>query len=138
MYSNSTYYQLLISIFSLMMVHGGWAGELRYMPINPTFGGNPVNASGLMSVATAQNEYKAPTKSNLERFTSDLEAAILNRLETTILTQLFNSKGELVNGGSVNAGNYKIDIKPENGMLTLITTDRTTGESTTVKINALE
>lgn len=135
---NSIWFRCSIAMAAMLVGHGIQAGELRYTPVNPTFGGNPANATGLMSAATAQNDHKAPTKSNLEKFTSDLEAAILNRLESTVLSQLFNSKGDLVNTGSVNAGNYRIEIKTENDVLTLVTTDRTTGESTTVKINALE
>lgn len=135
---NSIWFRYSIAMVAMLAGHGIQAGELRYMPVNPTFGGNPANASALMSAATAQNDHKAPTKSNLEKFTSDLEASILNRLQSTVLSQLFNSKGDLVNTGSVNAGNYRIEIKTENDVLTLVTTDRTTGESTTVKINALE
>jgi curli production assembly/transport component CsgF len=125
-------------IAALLLTPCAGAGELRYTPVNPTFGGNPANASGLMAAATAQNDFKAPTKSNLEKFTDGLESSILNRLQSTVLSQLFNSNGDLVNTGTVNAGNYKIEIKTEDGILNLITTDRTTGETTTVRINALE
>ena len=39
------------------------ATELVYYPINPSFGGNPNNAPGLMSIAQAQNGFKAPVDS---------------------------------------------------------------------------
>ena len=39
---------------------GVQASELVYTPINPTFGGNPLNASQLQAVASAQKP-SAPT-----------------------------------------------------------------------------
>ena len=35
-----------------------FASQLVYQPINPSFGGNPMNGSMLMSKAQAQNKHK--------------------------------------------------------------------------------
>ena len=36
------------------------SGELVYQPINPNFGGNPLNGSYLLNSAQAQNTYTDP------------------------------------------------------------------------------
>ena len=36
------------------------ATEIIYTPINPSFGGNPLNANMLLSKAQAQNKHRAP------------------------------------------------------------------------------
>ena len=51
------------------------ATELVYKPINPSFGGNPLNANMLLSKAQAQNKHRAPIseKTYGEKFQESLE-----------------------------------------------------------------
>ena len=51
------------------------ATEIIYTPINPSFGGNPLNANMLLSKAQAQNKHKAPVieKGYAEQFQETLE-----------------------------------------------------------------
>jgi curli production assembly/transport component CsgF len=37
------------------------AGELRYQPVNPTFGGYAINSQHLLARASAQNKHEKPT-----------------------------------------------------------------------------
>jgi curli production assembly/transport component CsgF len=68
-----------------------FASELVYHPVNPTFGGNPLNGSFLLSTAQGQGE---GTKSgNQGPDLSGLEAALAN---------LGNGTG---NGNGNNGGN---------------------------------
>jgi curli production assembly/transport component CsgF len=115
------------------------ASELVYTPVNPTFGGNPANASGLQANASAQNNYKAPVTTTaltpLEKFNNQLQSAILSRLKGETLNELFDSKGNLVKGGSVMFGNYLIKIVEKDGVLTMETSDTTIpNSSTTINI----
>jgi curli production assembly/transport component CsgF len=115
------------------------AGELIYVPTNPTFGGNPNNASGLMAIAQAQNNFKAPaTNTNkpltaLEKFSQNLENAVLGRLTTTAVGSLFDADGRILPGKTIVAGNYTIAITEENGNLVMTTTD-TTNPGTSTRI----
>ncbi|MCP3054444.1 curli assembly protein CsgF [Aurantimonas marianensis] len=49
---------LLLSI-SMVSVSPAFAGDLVYTPINPSFGGSPLNSSHLFAVANAQREATA-------------------------------------------------------------------------------
>ena len=54
------------------------ATEMVYTPINPSFGGNPLNANMLLSKAQAQNKHKAPSieKGYAEQFQDSLNVLI--------------------------------------------------------------
>lgn len=120
------------------------AGELRYTPVNPTFGGNPLNSTGLLANANAQNETKAPVAPKapaptaLEKFTDNIQSAILNRVQSTTISALFDKNG-LVAGKEYPAGNFTIKVNSDPnkpGELVLVTTDKLTGQSTTINISS--
>ena len=123
---------------------GAHAGELRYTPVNPTFGGNPLNSTGLQANASAQNDYKAPvapkapTKTELEKFTDNIQSAIMSRVQSTTINALFDKNG-LVPGKEYGAGNFsvRVDSDPKKpGELILVTTDKLSGQSTTINISS--
>ena len=120
------------------------AGDLVYTPVNPTFGGNPNNASGLQSNASAQNNYKAPaapsttsTKTTtgnaaLDKFNAQIQSAVLNKLSSSAVNELFGAAGQLTPGRTVIAGNYVIAVSQDDaGNLVLTTSDRTIPGSST-------
>lgn len=133
-------------ILAFLTQVGAHAGELRYVPVNPTFGGNPLNSPGLQANATAQNTTKAPVTppatppTALEKFTATIEAAILNRVQSATLTALFDSKSTFDPNKptTVSAGNFVITITPDpkTGQLILVTKDTLTGQSTTINISS--
>lgn len=114
------------------------AGELVYMPTNPTFGGNPNNASGLMAIASAQNDYKAPTTTLTpqQKFINSVQSAVLARMSRAAVTQLFDTYGNPVLGTVVSAGDFTIEFVAEEGTgnITLVTRDIATGGETRVEI----
>ena len=112
------------------------ATEMVYAPVNPSFGGNPNNASGLLAVAQAQNGFKAPTKSALDTFNANLQSAILSRLTSESLTLMFGKSSTLVPGVYDTAG-YTITVTDiGGGVLTIQTTDKTSGASATFTVSA--
>ncbi|NQW92845.1 MAG: curli assembly protein CsgF [Polaromonas sp.] len=119
------------------------AGELRYVPVNPLFGGNPGNASGLLSIAGTNNTFTAPKAAEptpptaLEKFTANIESAIAGKLQTQVVNSLFDAKGNFSPAGSVvTAGNFQITITSVNGDLVLVTKDKTTLQETTISIGS--
>lgn len=124
------------------------ATELVYTPVNPTFGGNPANAAGLLNAATAQNNYKAPstssstsaTQSQLDTFTRQLQTAVLNRLTTTAVTGLFDADGKILANRTVTAGNFVISITTDaQGNLVMTTSDKTVpGSSTQIVVGNVD
>jgi len=91
------------------------ATEIIYAPINPSFGGNPLNATMLLSKAQAQNKHKAPVieKEYAEEFQETLERTYLNQMVREITDIAF---GEDIEDSVFNqdslfmSGDYQIEI----------------------------
>ena len=112
------------------------ATEMVYAPVNPSFGGNPNNAPGLMSVAQAQNGFKAPVASPLDAFNVSLQKAILSRLATQAMTTMFGANRGLTPGNYDTAG-YAIQVVDGgDGTLTITTTDKASGAVATFVISS--
>jgi len=115
---------------SLLLSVGAHATELVYTPVNPSFGGSPLNGAWLLGNAQAQNKKKDPdaldrssllgNQSALDRFTSQLESRVL---------------GDLLNGvkdgktGMVTTDDFVVRVyNGDAGMLIVEIKDRLTGE----------
>ena len=121
------------------------ATEMVYMPVNPSFGGSPLNGPVLLNSANAQNSHKESTSSSsyagykaptaLETFNQRLQSMILDRMANQITGSLFDSSGGL-HPGVVETSSFKIAIVDlGNGMMLITTTDKATGASTTFQIS---
>jgi curli production assembly/transport component CsgF len=115
------------------------ATALVYEPVNPNFGGNPLNGANLLNEANAQNKYKDPSTENLgtgsqstlDQFNTQLQQAILSRVASSISSSIVGTDGTL-HPGTINTGNFSIAItQVTGGNLQVTTTDKTTGASTT-------
>lgn len=125
-----------LALLWLLTLQHANATDLVYAPLNPTFGGSPLNASGLLSAAQAQNPFKAPTNTPLQNFNNSLQQAILNRLTTQSLSSIFGANSKLV-PGSYNTSAYTITITDSgNGSLTIATTDKKTGAVVSFELSA--
>jgi curli production assembly/transport component CsgF len=113
----------------LLIVAQASATEIIYAPINPTFGGNPNNAPGLMSAAQAQNLFTAEVQTPIETFNATLQRSILSRLASQSLNAIFGS-GNKLTVGTYDTEVYTVQVI-QNGLnsLTIITTDKITGET---------
>ena len=113
------------------------ATELVYTPINPSFGGNPLNGTWLLNNAQAQNDFDdpdlkkrttVPGSSALERFTSQLQSRLLGQVLDNI------SSG---NSGSLSTDAFIVNVVDDSGALTIEVTDRSTGEVSEIQVNGL-
>ncbi|MDR6929240.1 MULTISPECIES: curli assembly protein CsgF [Pseudomonas] len=113
------------------------ATELVYTPVNPSFGGNPLNGTWLLNNAQAQNDYDDPDLNNrtpvagtsaLERFTSQLQSRLLGQVLDNI------SSG---NSGSLSTDAFVVNVVDDSGSLTIEVTDRATGEISEIQVNGL-
>jgi len=113
------------------------ATELVYEPINPNFGGNPLNGSYLLSNAQAQDRHKDPDApedlyqqpSALDRFTDSLETRLLNQL----LTDVGNG-----NSGELVTDDFIVQILDTDGVLSILVTDRATGDKSEITVSGLD
>lgn len=115
------------------------ASELVYTPVNPSFGGNPLNGSVLMNQATAQNKFKEPVESteqsSLDQFNTMLQSAILSRVSSAVTSSIVGTDGKL-SPGVVETTDFTISITNlQSGMLQITTTDKRTGQTTQFQVN---
>ena len=75
----------------LLSAGGIKASELVYQPINPSFGGNPLNSNWMIYQADSQNKFKGPTTTRdpLEDFEQSLNRRILSMLASQIVEEAF-------------------------------------------------
>lgn len=130
------------ALLAMLCIFTGSAGAspLVYQPVNPSFGGSPLNASGLLNEAQAQNNYTAPlrklsTADRLATFQQNLQNAILSRVSSTVLSTIVGVDGGLV-PGTVTTQDYIITVVDNGGLVTVTTTDRTTGQTSTFEIGS--
>ncbi|WP_226663364.1 curli assembly protein CsgF [Microbulbifer aggregans] len=113
-----------------------FASELVYEPTNPNFGGNPLNGTYLISNAQSQDDNEDPDQldslyeqpSALDRFTDSLETRLLNQL----LTDVGNG-----NSGELITDDFIVQIVDNDGVLTVLITDRETGDTSEVIVSGL-
>jgi curli production assembly/transport component CsgF len=109
------------------------ASELVYTPINPSFGGNPLNGSWLLNQAQAQNRF-SPERDLMEDFEERLTRNVLARLARMIIDEAFGEYGEGLEAGYYEVGNYTIDITTDLDFITIFMEDVVTGDTTTIKV----
>jgi len=121
-----------------------YATELIYYPVNPSFGGSPLNGPVLLNSAQAQNKYTDPDsgsaragisqKTPLEQFNETLERSILNRLASSASASI-SGPGFGLQPGTVETGNFIIDIIDlGGGQLRITTTDKINGTSSSFEV----
>lgn len=81
-----------LCLINMAILFPAASSELIYTPINPSFGGNPLNGSFLLGKAQSQNKHKAPVsrKTYAEKFQESLERAYINKLVREITDISFN------------------------------------------------
>ncbi len=124
-----------ILLAGLLLSSAVTATELVYTPVNPSFGGSPLNGAWLLGSAQAQNDTKDPDAidrsslggtSALDRFTSQLESRLLGDL----LNDARDGKT-----GSVTTDDFIVNvINDDLGNLVVSITDRLTGEVSEIVI----
>jgi curli production assembly/transport component CsgF len=135
---NQVYSSLLIML--ILIPASSEASELVYKPINPSFGGNPLNGSFLLGKASAQNKHKAPVakKSYAEKFQESLERAYISKMVREITDLAFGEEGDsnLFGEDSIfSSGDYEILVLTSNtDAITVQITNTVTGEVTVIEI----
>ncbi len=123
-------------VVSMLMSTGVFASSLLYTPVNPSFGGSPLNGNMLLNSAQAQNTIKDPDleddeESALDDFNDRLQRSLLSRLTSSIASNFVDDTGSLIPGQTVTE-DFIIDVIDEgDGRVRVTTTDRNTGDSTT-------
>src|SRR5262245_5845472 len=113
------------------------ATEIVYRPVNPSFGGDPLNGPNLLNSANAQNNHRDPSLSQpgsaaqtpLQQFNDTLQRLILSRVASSVSGNLFSASGQLI-PGAVDTPDFRIVITDVGGgTLQISTVDKSTGQS---------
>lgn len=110
--------------------------NLVYTPVNPVFGGSPLNGSVLMNVAQAQNTYKDPKrarkKTAAQKFSETLQRSILNRIAFATSSTLIDANGNLIPTATpLQTNDFTISISDIGGGNVGVTVvDKITGQTT--------
>lgn len=123
-----------ILIFGSVAVTPVSAGDLKYRPTNPNFGGSPFNGDFLLNQARIQNQFEEPEEDLLERFDRDLTRRLLNRAAGEIEDRLFGESPE--ESGTIPLGDLRIDFERIGGTIFLRIVDLLTGGVTEIEVPA--
>ncbi|MEW6313750.1 MAG: curli assembly protein CsgF [Pseudomonadota bacterium] len=114
------------------------ASELIYTPINPAFGGNPLNGPVLLNEAQAINNYKDPAlaaqqKTPAQQFSDTLQRSIVSRLSFSAASGLVDANGNLIaTSQPLQTADFTITITnlAGTGEMQVSVVDKVTGQTT--------
>lgn len=113
-----------------------FGSELVYTPVNPSFGGNPLNSTILTYHANAINGYTDP---NAESFDFSEESALdrlASNLESRLISQLLADIGN-GNTGQLETDEFFLNVVDDDGTLLVQIVDKASGESTEISVSGL-
>ena len=134
----NNFYKIFILIFLISFHCDLLSQQLVYEPINPSFGGSPLNGNWMLSQAQAQNGFTAGGTGIDSRFVRDpladfkesLNRQILSQLSRNLISSMFGETG--LEAGHYEIGDFIIDITPGAEGITIIIYDLGTGGETTI------
>lgn len=132
--------QPLLYVLALLIPFNSYASELVYKPINPSFGGSPLNGSYLLNKAQSQNQHKAKIskKTSAEKFKESLERAYINKVVRELTDLAFGelSDTSIFDQNSIFvSGDMEIQVITTNSdSITVQVTNTATGEVTIIEI----
>jgi len=127
---------LLAGVAALAISGTASAQDIVYEPVNPSFGGNPFNSAHLLGIANAQNNFKDPkakdSGSQADIFARQLQSRLLSALSSQIVDAIFGENPQ--EHGIIKFGGQTIEFTRGLEEVTLVITDDSTGEVTTIVI----
>jgi curli production assembly/transport component CsgF len=116
------------------------ASELTYTPVNPSFGGSPLNGSYVLGLATANNAMfqqkkttTSPTSSTaVTQFQSIITSALLSQIASTVAQEIIGPNAK--NSGTFNINGQIIQFYTSGGEINIGITDSASGATTQIQI----
>ena len=128
---------VMLLLFLLILAGNLFSQQLVYEPINPSFGGSPLNGNWMLSQAQAQNGFTSRGEFDsrfvsdpLADFTASLNRQILAQLSRNLISSLFGESG--LNEGRYEIGEFIIDITQGADGISIIIFDLGTGNETKI------
>lgn len=130
-----------------------FAGDLVYTPVNPSFGGNPLNSSHLFATANAQREATASDagddlvaggdggdgssegNTDADLFVRQLESRLLSALASQVTEAIFGENPQ--DQGTVTFGDTTVTFTRSLDSITLLIVDNSDGTVTEIVVPQL-
>ena len=118
------------------------AQDIRYTPVNPSFGGSPFNGATLLNEANAQNKTVDPASTKASA-TQSTGAEFVRQLESRLYSSLANQVSEAIFGknatpsGTITFGDQTITYSHGLDSVSLTIIDATAGTTTSIEIPTL-
>ncbi len=129
-------FHFLPIIIFIFICSSASAQQLIYQPVNPSFGGSPLNGNWMLAQAQAQDKLTdGGQEASLDPFSdfqANLNRQILSQLSRRIVDQIFGESD--LTEGTFEIGNFIIDINQGVDGLSLRLFDTLTGNETTIII----
>lgn len=131
-------------------VTSGAAQDLVYRPINPSFGGNPLNSSHLLGIASAQRTATArdavrpgtgqpgttpPGQTDADLFVRQLQGRLLSALAAEVTNAIFGSDPQ--ESGLVTFGTTTVTFERTAEQIRLVIADNLEGTVTEIIVPQL-
>jgi curli production assembly/transport component CsgF len=144
---------LLLAAAAALLPLSSQASELVYTPVNPSFGGNPLNSTHLFALANAQRDATArdantsisgsgslngtgsTSTSAAQLFVQQLQGRLLSALASQVTDAIFGTNPQ--NSGTVQFGDTTVTFDRTLTSIDLTIYDATTGTTTQISVPQL-
>jgi curli production assembly/transport component CsgF len=114
------------------------AQEMVYRPLNPAFGGNPMNYQWMLSSAQAQKRQPDATarfqRDPLRDFTEGLQRQVLSALSRELVYNRFGRDLDLTKEGTFDLGDFLVEIVPGLSGVDIRITNVLTGDQSLITV----
>lgn len=112
------------------------ATELVYTPVNPSFGGSPLNGTFLLNQADSQNKFKNKVEDSdpFDDFQDNLQRRVLGILANRITKDFAGDEDSPLPTGPIRVGDLVIETQPGVNGVTVVISDTLTGRSTEITV----
>lgn len=122
-------------VAGLIMAPVAGADELRYHPVNPSFGGSPFNGANLLNNAQEQRQFDAPEKpraSALEEFQDNVTRALMSDISRKISDQILGEDAK--DSGTFSVGSTTVNFHRQGPDVIIDMNDSSTGGQTQITL----
>lgn len=134
---------------------GAAATDIVYTPVNPSFGGNPLNSTHLFAGANAQRTATASDSRSsassasgatgtgtgstsgvdFDLFVRQLQSRLLSALSSQVTEAIFGDNGQ--DSGTVTFGDQQVQFERSLSAIRLVISDFSTGTTTEIEVPQL-
>lgn len=123
-----------------MLSARGYAQDLSYTPVNPSFGGNGFNSAHLLGIAGAQKPEKAreerPGQTPSDIFLRQLQSRLLSGLAGQVTDSIFGENPQ--DSGTISFGNQIVTFERGLDSVVLTVVDLSAGTTTEIEIPLIQ